>query len=181
MLPYQWTIVGLVLDIIGAFLLAVEAIRLENLRRLGRRLSRVFPLLMNSKPSPFETRLQMILGVAAVLILTIWVANEFGFSPSTLLPSLVDYATQAESLHDAIRRLLGIALLVLLLATVWLPLGVFLQGVLLFATWASLEILDFIDRNTPTGTIGSVGFLLLFLGFGFQVYAAWLGAHRSSP
>src|SRR5438093_307890 len=37
MQPYQWSLIGLVLDIVGVLLLSVEAIKLNNIRKLRTR------------------------------------------------------------------------------------------------------------------------------------------------
>jgi len=40
----------------------------------------------------------------------------------------------------------------------------------------AVNAMFWIDRRTPDGTIGIIGFGLLFLGFGGQMLGTWLGA-----
>jgi hypothetical protein len=46
---------------------------------------------------------------------------------------------------------------------------------------AAIGFLSFVDRNTPNGTMGLIGFGLITIGFMFQMYGTSAGAQRTGP
>jgi hypothetical protein len=53
---YWWSISGLISDIVGASLLAVEAIKLENIRKLAEQIRIRVELPLSRHPSGLTTR-----------------------------------------------------------------------------------------------------------------------------
>ena len=56
-----------------------------------------------------------------------------------------------------------------MLLSIVLGLGELLYSLITWAVNGAIKGLGVIDRNTPTGTIGIFGFILLFIGFLGQV------------
>ncbi len=44
-----------------------------------------------------------------------------------------------------------------------------------------VKAVDFIDARTPDGTAGILGFVLLLIGFAFQMYGAYSGRPEVPP
>lgn len=54
-----------------------------------------------------------------------------------------------------------------------------LHQILQRAVNANLKLLEAIDRNTPTGATGIIGFILMFIGFSGQIIGTILSASPS--
>jgi len=184
---------GLGLDIVGAFLVAVEAIKLENVRRLRdgffKRLHRytlspriVFashddsPAVANTDDQvPSERYVGLFMGLHPVagLLVLITINALIGGRLSQWL---------AEGLTWTIEQPWYVASAVGVLAIVFgVVLGLWGLGEIVHigvsgALRGAVQLLDFIDARTPDGTVGIAGFVLLAIGFGLQLYGAHLGA-----
>ncbi len=190
---YQYTVAGLMLDIIGAFLVSVEAIRLENLRRLRDRFLRplhssILPKkltivddetpLYDQQPLPSDEvefseglrrwflshTLAGVLGVSLAYLL-------FGHHAQRVVDFLLLWAASCTALS-----LIALALPAALIAFfLILAVGEAVHYALIHASRLPIAVLDVIDRNTPNGTIGIVGFAFLFFGFLLQMVGASVG------
>jgi hypothetical protein len=196
---YWWSIGGLSLDIVGASLLAVEAVKLENVRKL-------VDLLKNRALLPLESPLIVVPGQeknAAVLEEVNSVDNRrrgFGGREALYIGAHVvaGWALVAAVLwivyilasrifhYDLVERnsdflaqwpvwivVIAAALIfVITLPIVWLFLGEWvIHGILERAVKGGMQLLVSIDRNTPNGTIGIIGFMFMFAGFVGQIAA----------
>jgi hypothetical protein len=180
---------GLTFDMVGAFMVSVEAIRLENLRLLR---DRFLKLIERYTISPRIT----------------FIADKGGFIDSPSVP-----ADGYPGVFMGLHYVAGLAFVVLLnlvlggrlsrifiVSVVWafgrpwyvaaLLCILFTLGGIVAGLWAlgelvhmaltkiiefSMRSVDFIDANTPNGTVGVIGFVLLLVGFALQMCGAYLG------
>ena len=179
---------GLLLDIIGAFLVSVEAIKLDNLRALR---SKILAPIHSATLSPKIEFVQdrMVSSVSGRFMLFY---NALHYLAGVLLLVVVNYLSRGWLLDFAwsiIYWLSGkswyvILLFSLLFLVVGILAGLWMLGELIHVTITkvtrlSLVTLDLIDARTPNGTIGIIGFVLLFLGFFLQMLSAYLSGIRS--
>lgn len=190
MQPYQWSLAGLVVDIVGAFFLSVEAIKLENLAKIRDHV--LLPLHANLRPVPITVLEDGSWLMAtksksfgmAMLIWTFW-----HFLGGALLVGVVLWAIHGTFHFDllgwawALRDLLApwarlpitaLSCLFAFVLTTSFPGEVAHKGTEQLSLWL-LNAFYWIDRRTPDGTIGIIGFCLLSLGFLGQVIGTWLG------
>lgn len=193
MKPQYWTILGLCADIVGAFCVSVEAIRLENLKRLRERVflpvhRSVLPIkivfvddetpLLDQKPLAND---EVEFGRAiALFLLTHTATGIVGLLILFRAFRLLDIDLVGPVVHWWLMR--GLAAKILLLAAgipvlslVLLAIGEGGHQLAIFLTLAPVTILEAIERRTPNGTIGIIGFLLLLLGFVLQIVGTSLG------
>lgn len=152
---HDWTVLGLVIDIVGALLLSVEAIKLENVRKLRDNV-----LIVMRRRLRQETGLGAILaGLTLAVILSFILAAITGDDDSGGFWSAVAFTA-------AVLAALAIAVIFTepLIRMVSAPLAAVISVML----W----VLDYIDRKTPDGTIGVIGAALLVCGFTFQAIGA---------
>ena len=190
---YQYTVAGLILDIIGALLVSVEAIRIENLRRLRDRFFRpmhssILPKkitivddetpLYDQQPLP-DDEIEFSEGLRRWL-LSHTLAGVFAVSLAYFLlghhaQKMVDFLllwAASRSALSLIALVLPAAFIAFLLI---LAVGEAVHYALIHLSRLPIAFLDIIDRNTPNGTIGIVGFLFLFFGFLLQIVGASVG------
>lgn len=192
---YQVSIVGLIIDVIGAFLLSVEAIKPHNLNFLC---DQVLKKIHHQTLSP-----------------SIMVTNDFGKNrPGDFV---INWASRHGGLFTALHYLAGVLLLLLadlisagwihrsaagviewvltlewywivlttLIATLWGVIGgLWLLGELVhvsvtFLLKRLIAALEFIQDRYADGTVGILGFTLLFIGFVFQAIGTYWG--RPTP
>jgi hypothetical protein len=192
--PHQFTMLGLVLDIIGAFFVAVEAIKLENLRTLRERVFRnayrytlsprirfvdneTEPGPVDDVERPSERYAGLFMGLHYVAGLVVLL-----FINHLLDGRLIAWLSQAAVWLWTRPLYLGLPFLLLALflgAVVGLwGLGELVHMLMTGTTKSSIRFLEFVEARTPDGTVGVLGFLLLVAGFGFQFYGTYLGGHR---
>jgi hypothetical protein len=189
---YWWSICGLTSDIIGASLLAVEAIKLENLRKLAEEIRLRVELPLQSplfKPSDPESEVWEIPATelramgfghrdglyTAAHIVSGW----FGLVTIDLLvraTSSYDIAIGVNSWIVARNLWLALALYLLLaiffgLAASWLIGEFIIHRLIGGSARGAIKLLSYIDRNTPNGTTGIIGFVFMFFGFVGQIVA----------
>jgi hypothetical protein len=188
MKPYHWTMLGLVFDIIGAFLVSVEAIKLENLRSLRSKvLAPVHAATLSPRIEFVEDRM-----VSAASRRFMLFYNGLHYLAGALLLVGVNYVSSgwllnlARSIMNWLSGKPWYVIVLLSLVFLWFGIvaGLWMLGELIHIaitrlTRLSLTALDFIDARTPNGTIGIIGFALLFLGFLLQMLAAYLSGIRS--
>jgi hypothetical protein len=151
---------GLLIDVIGAFLLSAEAIKVENLQKLSDRFLRPllasFVVYIHELFTPIDTRQWPRLttvgrrGLAAFGICG-WVIAL----PIAVIVIRV-YGVNAWSLFWAVSVLALVPMTVIL------------------SVHFSIRIVSLIDRYTPSGGVGILGFLLLLTGFSLQFYGTYL-------
>lgn len=172
-----------VAEILGAFFLAIEAMKLENFRSLRDRFVRPFYRLVNPTISyvdgpksrrtwkrpldAFELFLVAILLIGALLV-------ALGFSAADFrLNAIARYL--ANSIPGPTFVGLAAAWTGILLGSLIssLLVGGTSYFLLVGLTVAAVRFLDAIERHTPTGAIGLLGFLLFFLGAATRAYLDW--------
>jgi hypothetical protein len=195
--PYHFSMLGLGLDIVGAFLVAVEAIKLENLRVLRDRVLRHLHALTLSPrlivvddagqpigpvpppvPADRYPRLFMVLHNVAGLLVVVALNELLDGRVYRFLRAVAAWAWDQA-------WYLGGPLLVLLLVSglgpgLWLV-GEFVHIGATKAVQIPIRLLDFIDSRTPDGTVGVLGFILLFAGFVLQMYGSYLSGRAQCP
>ncbi len=190
--PLTLTLVGLSVDIIGALLVAVEAVKLSNLRALRDRL--FVPVHRSLQPipivwhedEPYVPRRQDRLG--RWVLAPWWTWLLFHALLAALPIVLVDLLLQQIGLHigrDAYRAYSHFFEHHALWVEVLLVLGTIYAGLLVIAFVGEpmhqllirlcalpITLLSFIDRKTPDGTVGIIGAAFLIAGFSFQAAGA---------
>lgn len=181
---YWFSVAGLLLDICGGFLLAVEAIKLENIRILrDRYLQGLFTGLESPRfimPDMDQETIDEILaknprrGFGNRDKLYIFAHVLAGCLPLALVQAILWSLNQdpVKWLALAIWHLPIIwRVSVIVVGAIWVIAGTYLAGELVIhqvianGVRAVMATLEAIARNTPTGTTGIIGFILLFLGF----------------
>jgi hypothetical protein len=162
MAPYQWTLMGLTTDIVGAFLLSVEAIKLENLRRIRLRLAEAV-----RNPDP-----DWVLGGGMVLVLVIICA--FGWfilvNPQYDTVTIPWIPSSGATFNWIMAASSMVVIFILLLPCAWI-----FTAATSWVFKCIVAALGFIETRTPNGTIGLIGFTLIFAGFVLQGIGTWLG------
>lgn len=200
--PYQLSVLGLLFDIVGAFFLAAEAIKIENLcamrdkvlRRLRHAtISPPFALGDKEELTPereryfreaFEFGPPWGAKHPRLFTLLHYIAGILVFQAGNLLfdNRFIGWLLAAAKWILASTPPV-IAYAVILLLAAWLILGgVWLLGeivhVLITQTiHLPIKVIEFIDRRTADGGVGILGFLLLFVGFVLQL----LGTVAAAP
>lgn len=190
---YEYSMFGLSFDIVGAFLLAVEAIKLENLRAFrdrgfkrmqeytlspritfapaGEGLGPVPPSVPADRYPGFFMGLHYFAGLILVAV-----ANEFLGGQINRLLLRGGLWALGRPWYVTIAVTLGFVLFGIILG-LWM-LGELVHVAITKSVDASIKALDFIDLRTPDGTVGLLGFLALLIGFLLQMYGSYLGGHR---
>ena len=192
---YQFSMLGLGFDIVGAFLVAVEAIKLENLRALrdrvlkrmheytlspritfvddaGQPLGLVQPSVPADRYPTFFMGLHYLAGLGLVAA-----ANELLSGSVYRLLLRGGLWALERPWYVTIAAALGFVLFGIV-AGLWM-LGELVHVAITRSVQASIKALDFIDSRTPDGTVGVLGFLALLIGFLLQMYGSYLGGHRA--
>ena len=196
MQPYQISILGLLLDIVGAFLVAVEAIKLENLRILRDRvLRRAHAYTLSPQITIVDSEGELLgprpPSVPADRYPMLFIALHYVAGMIMIL--LLDYLSDGRVFNVLIRSIMWAFDRPWYITTVLLLLFFFFGGVgglwilgelvhmsLTAGTRMSIRVLDAIDARTPDGTVGIFGFLLLFAGFVLQMLGTFLGSRGAS-
>lgn len=192
MQAHHFIMLGLVLDIIGAFLVSVEAIRMENIRALRDKVFRKVqqyalsprivvvddkgvPVAGSTERVPSDSYPGLFMGLHYVAgLLLILLVND-------VLEGLVFellFKLAVLLLDQPWYVVVPIAIVFLLFGVVaglWL-LGELMHELVSRATRFAIQVLDFVDARTPDGTVGVLGFLFLLAGFGLQIYGTYLGS-----
>lgn len=155
---HGWNRVGLIIDLVGAALLSVEAIRLENVRAVKEWLKR---------------RVKQLKGVMNDKLNITYFSRQATGLAVTLYVFVALFSSVRQYFYA--HHLPG-----WMLALLALPAGGFagesiMFAVLLFAllgTSCLIVALNFVEGHTPSGGIGMVGFVLIVAGFAFQLPAA---------
>ncbi len=182
--PYLLSMLGLALDIVGAFLLAAEAIKIRNLVALRTRyLQRAHTAALS--PKLVYTGSNVHYNVTKRYLR---VFNALHYLAGFAVLYLLDAMFQGQLLQwlsQATHWLLAKQWYWIALGTVIAVIyggyfGVWAVGecVHVTLTWSlksCIKCLEFIEHRTPDGTVGILGFILLFLGFALQMIGTYLG------
>jgi hypothetical protein len=233
--PYHISLLGMIADIIGVFLLLVEAIKLDNFKKLRDRIfipldhsvsfssEKYKPIyakeflehVKRGRPGPFTVKKEeanaylkvfyhfyftYYIGGFIVSVIIVCIIHSFFIDLNALISSIIGF--RVGYLLD-VAALLGLLLIVLInwiftnyyaykFAATDIPIYMFslitlltppsiifmIVGELLHIFLATvdkivLSSLNFIERKTPDGTIGILGFMLATLGFIMQFYGTW--------
>ena len=184
MKSYIWSMCGLSFDIVGAFFLSVEAIKIDNIRLLR---DRYLPVLSKKLEGPI-----MVPGEEGSDIAFTIQASSVYVHLFDLLHVLVGALIIAGASYPFWSSIVGffshVALPFLILGSIVLavPLIVLLWGIgelvhqsLLWLIRSAIALCDQIDKKTPNGTIGIIGFVLVFIGFMGQMLGTLFGAHSN--
>ena len=194
--PFMFTVVGLVFDISGAFMLAIEAIKLERFRRLRDRFLSPIALAVESprfrrpedtdraihdSPAFYARNLERgfrghlrlytaahyVAGSAVGIGLYLLLAG-FGVRPQEGASWLIKH-WPPEAAYPIIILLVAY----FLLGVLWMFGEIIHMGASLLLRSVT-RFIRFIEERTPDGTIGMIGFALLLLGFVGQMTGAIL-------
>jgi hypothetical protein len=192
--PYHFTMLGLGLDIIGAFFVAVEAIKLENLRTLRERVfrnayrytlsprirfvdSEAVPNLDEDAERPSERYAGFFMGLHYVAgLIVLLVANHLFDGRVIAWLSQGGVWLWERPLYLGVPFLL-LALVLGVVVGLW-SLGEVVHMLMTGTTKSSVRFLEFVEARTPDGTVGMLGFLLLVAGFSLQFYGTYLSGHQ---
>ncbi|MGE0448479.1 MAG: hypothetical protein AB7N70_35895 [Dehalococcoidia bacterium] len=171
-------------EILGTFLLAIEAMKLENFRVLRDRFVQPFyhalnptieivdePVSPRTWKRPLETLEVFFVGILAIGALVVMLGfAAFDASPARIVQYLAG--------HVPGPNLLGLVAAWSILA-IGVTLGSALLGGIAYSLVAALALaavrcLDTIDRHTPTGVIGLLGFVSFLLGAAIKAYLDWV-------
>ncbi|HLA80362.1 MAG TPA: hypothetical protein VJP78_01850 [Thermoleophilia bacterium] len=186
MRPQHLEMIGLILNIIGAFFVSVEAIKLPNLRKLRERV--VLPVHRRTLSPRIVVTADRIVtsGSNASCLLYVGLHYVAGLLVIILL-NLMFSGMPVHWLMTAagwtLERRWYVVVVVILFALWCVVAGLWLLGELVHLaitglTRAPLVLLDFIDERTPQGTIGIIGFALLFAGFCCQFWGTYLAGRQ---
>jgi len=186
MQAYQCSLIGLALDIVGVLLLSVEAIKLDNIRKLRTS----FLLPFHDWVKPAKVRFVDSDGSEDTTSSTPdygclwWLFTHAGSGAVTvgLLGQFVRHKfPQASAIilqwFDVLATGWKVAiamLLVILLPSLLIYVGEFWHYSLIWLTGGFISAADFVDRRTPDGTIGLIGVVLALLGFVLQFVGTWV-------
>ena len=192
MAAHEATMLGLVLNIIGAFFVAVEAIKLENLRALREKVFRqAYRYTLSPRIRIVESNAEAILQDQAdarpserFVGLFMGLHYVAGFVVFVLVNYLLGGRILAWAVQAAAWLLnrpwyvgwpvLLLALLFVVVAGLWMV-GELVHRLAMKAITIPIRLLEFVEARTPDGTVGVIGFLFLLAGFGLQMYGAYLG------
>lgn len=186
---YWWAIGGLSTDIVGGSLLAVEAIKLDNVRKLAHILQTKIrepltsPIFRPDDDSPpLDIPEDELEAMGFHHHTSLYVAAHFigGWLLIGLIELIVFEASGFDMvgwLNDEILDLPIWATVLVYIVALWVALFVlgYLLGEFVIHTLISgsvglaLKLFTFVDEKTPTGTTGIIGFLFLFAGFLGQI------------
>jgi hypothetical protein len=189
---FWWSVCGLTSDIIGASLLAVEAIKLENIRKLAERIRLQVEVPLKSplfEPTDPNSDIWKIPGselqamgfghrdwlYTAAHVVCGWVGLAI---VDLLIGTVTGHNFAALSNSWILSRPVWLTLILYALVLwivgygiAWLVGEVLLHRVIEGSVRTILRLLGYIDRKTPTGTVGIIGFIFMFFGFVGQLMA----------
>lgn len=199
MQSYQYSMIGLSFDIVGAFLLSVEAIKLENLRAFRDRVLAledytrspvIFPYFVGGKSDRESGRQETPKPVPASRYVGLFMGLHYVAGLALLLA--INEVSGGWLFQLMIRMLVWtldrpwylVVLLFTLLIVFGIVVGLWMIGELVHVTISKamaivVKILDYIDSRTPDGTVGLIGFFALFVGIVFQMVGTYIARpHR---
>ena len=169
----QVMLVAYLFEFVGVFLLAVEAIKLENLRGMRARIQwiyRIFNPPVVRGPEADDPDLKKVviaiwlLGLATQLLFLLLLFVIGGINALDEYPKL--YIPEART-RPGMDIMTGIFFLAVPLA-----IGVLLVMPLAFVLGAIINALVFIERQTTNGIVGIVGFCSYCIYMGLKIYAS---------
>jgi hypothetical protein len=160
--------VGLSFDIVGAVLVGVEAVKLENLRRLRdwteRRRTSVLAIFAIFRDASHA-------GVGTVVTWLAMFGAVFYGLYRLVIPLRGHLPLVSDDLGSLVLASFAAGWIAFYVTTFpFFLINLFLAGVLTLV----IAIVGAIDRNTPAGGVGILGVGALFIGFGLQLAATWL-------
>jgi ribonuclease HI len=167
---HVWTIIGLSVDIVGALLLSVEAIKVRNLESAAGRLVRITHRITIVHAADREPERVAWLG-PAVFWSTLTVT-------SVLLLTFIGGRLPSERSWQWVLAVVGLAVLGVLALFFVAMAAAFLLFALTLLAEAAVRGVAVVDTRTADGTIGIVGAGMMVLGFSMQIIGA---PRRSEP
>jgi hypothetical protein len=191
---YQVTMLGLVLDIIGGFLVAVEAIELKNLRILRERVFRTaYRYTLSPRirviPAAVKPRKRKDDDRPAERFVGVFMGLHYlaGFLVLVVVNGLVGGRLLDWAVHGVLWLLqrpwyigwpvLVIGSLYLIVGGLWM-LGELVHVLATKTTTFAIHVLEVIEVRTADGAVGIIGFAFLFAGFALQMCGTYLGRMR---
>jgi hypothetical protein len=183
--------IGLIFDVVGAFFVAVEAIKLDNFRRFReivlekahRYMLSPRIILVDKKGNEFNKLDGDPLPSERIPGLFMALHNIAGFIVLVILNAFLDGIIFERFISYCfwfINKPWYIMIIVFVVFVIFgLAAGLWVIGelvhVLLENTITiSIKLFNVIEEKTPTGTIGIMGFIFLMAGFSLQFYGAYL-------
>lgn len=198
---YQANVLGLLFDIVGAFFLAAEAIKIDNLRRLR---AKVLARLRHATVSPpfalgegeeltpereqqfreaFEfgapwgakhPQLFTLLHYLAGTLICLVVGALAGRYVADWLSILTDWLLKTIPAFAAY-TVIALATLFFVVAGLWI-LGELVHMTIVGAIRRSIDVIEYVEQHAADGTVGIIGFCLIFVGFLLQLIGAIVAA-----
>jgi hypothetical protein len=193
---YYYSLFGLFVDIAGAFLLAVEAIKIDNIIFIQRTVFAPFYKIMRFVNKKMEKWWAKYLVWVCCFLVVVVLANIIykaalrePFDTNMLSSPVYNVVYKwvlpfVEWIDDTITNEYARTVMRSMKVMVWAGWAIFWSGVavvlgvsVLYAvSVVCVEGARRIVDNTPNGTCGVIGFLLLFTGFIFQMLGTYWSA-----
>jgi hypothetical protein len=154
------------LDILGAFLLSVEAIKIENVNKLAKRL---FDTANEFIPGLPHKQLGWA-GSSVFLMVLVTMFIFVGWAIIYYAPQEFAFAYLIAAVAVSLFLLIPIVIVISFILTGFISIPLALLVGLMSGALGSIE------RNVPSGIIGLIGFALLVLGFLGQMVGTLVGA-----
>ncbi len=165
--PSTLRLLATVLEIVGTFFLAAEAIKLPNLRALRERFLWVFVMLTSPVAKSLNTKAQgtelsgKYVGIL-ILVGMVFVYGMMSFRGDSVSELWVTFQSVAFS-APWISIVIAVPVIAVLLLILSL-LGWFIVSVLLTPLLLAILLLEFVEKHSANGLIGILGFLFFLAG-----------------
>lgn len=182
--PALMRLFGSCLEVLGAFLLAIEAIKLHNLRFIRERVlevvaSKVNPVVHFVNANSDEEKKQSVDWINIVftsfillgLLIIYGLVRLLGLDPRDAWGTFSGFVPGPLWIDILVALPAGF---LLLLISSFVGYGTYALVVLALGT--AIAALNFIERHTATGVVGIMGFLLFLAGVMLKAYLDWVGA-----
>jgi hypothetical protein len=185
--PDLLNLLGLVLNMIGALFLSVEAIKVHNLKAIQQRFlsplhQAIVPPTVHVAEGPLPTlpwrdRLRTASYLSFYFTmplvagaLSLWILNSLLGGLLLRLASVASTWVVGTPWFFTIPLMLWAGGLLMLLLFL---MGEVVHVALVRGTKLLINAVDFIERHTATGVIGIIGFIFMLLGYAAQLYASY--------
>lgn len=187
MKPYHITMIGLIVDILGAFFVSAEAIKLDNLRTLKNTvLKPMHKATLSPKIEFIGDHMVIQASRKFVFLFTAlhYVAGIFLLVAVNLLldGKLIKWGEMGAMWLFSQQWywiVLGVIVAVFygVVGGLWM-LGELVHMTITHITRISVKTIEFVEIRTPDGTVGIIGFSLLLVGFIIQMIGTYLAGHK---
>jgi hypothetical protein len=168
---------GSIFETIGTFLLAVEAIKLENLKSvreglINRIIHHLSPRIMvadSDSPESVQTKTEKAMNRVFFLIFLAGLALEVAILNGSIWEMWRSVVMGMPG-PQALKVLMGSSLMIILVFSVGYWIGAILYMIAITPFRVLYRTLEWIDKNTVKGTTGILGFLVFLVGTILHAY-----------